>query len=80
MGFNQGAIKQLRQEENLTVEAFANKIGVSKQVASSWETGACEPRINSLTKIAEAFNKPIEYFFFNSGGTVVAEPNKVHGN
>ena len=72
MGFNQDAIRQLRQKQNLTVEAFAAQIGVSKQVASAWETGACEPRVGSLSKIAEAFNMPIDYFFLDSGETIVS--------
>ncbi len=33
-------IKQLRQQNNLTQDQIANKLGVSNQAVSKWEVGA----------------------------------------
>ncbi len=72
MGFNKFAIRELRRERGCTIESFANLVGVSKQVMSTWETGACEPRVNSLAKISATFKVPIDYFFLPDAETIVS--------
>ncbi len=71
MGFDQEAIRRLRNSQGLTIDQFAKRIGVSKQVVSTWETGACEPRVGSLTKIAAEFKVPIDSFFLPDSETIV---------
>lgn len=80
MGFDRESIGRLRKSQGLTIEAFAGRIGVSKQVVSTWETGACEPRVGSLAKIASAFNVPISAFFLPDTETNVLKPNQVSAN
>lgn len=45
-------LKQLRQQNNLTQEAFANILGVSFQAISKWENNKTYPDITLLPKIA----------------------------
>lgn len=80
MGYDQEAIKRLRNSHGLTIEQFAGRIGVSKQVVSTWETGACEPRVGSLTRIAAAFRVPIDSFFLPDSETIVSHSNEVQAN
>ena len=42
-----------RKEMNLTQEEVANKIHVSRQTISNWETGRTLPDIDSLVLIRE---------------------------
>lgn len=51
----------LRKERNLTQEALANKIGVTPQSVSKWETGQSMPDINLLTTLADFFQVSIDY-------------------
>jgi transcriptional regulator with XRE-family HTH domain len=69
--FRHESIRELREKEALTMDAFAQRVGMSKQVVSTWETGACEPRVNSLAKISQEFNVPLDFFFSTSETTVV---------
>ena len=51
----------LRKERNLTQEELANKIGVTPQSVSKWETGQSMPDINLLTPLADFFEVSIDY-------------------
>lgn len=46
-------IKLLRQRKGMTQTQLAEKIEVSHQNISRWETGAVIPRIDKLKRIAE---------------------------
>jgi DNA-binding XRE family transcriptional regulator len=48
------AIKQLREQRNLTQGALAEKIGVSSKTVSKWETGKGLPDISLLQPLAQA--------------------------
>lgn len=71
--FRHESIRELREKEGLTMDAFAQRIGMSKQVVSTWETGACEPRVNSLAKLSQEFGVPLDFFFSASDTTVVKD-------
>lgn len=47
-------IKRLRLQEGLTQEALAEKLFVSRQTISNWETGKSQPDLETLVQIAEA--------------------------
>jgi len=56
-------IRKLRRDRNLTQDQLASKIGVSLQTIFRWEDGKVKKiSIDDLEKIAEALEKPIEYF------------------
>jgi HSP20 family protein len=57
-------IKNLREEQNLTQEELAHKLGISRQSIISVEKGKCLPSLPLALRFAEAFNKTFEELFF----------------
>lgn len=55
-------LKQLREEKNLTQEDIGAIIGVQKGAVSYYESGRNMPSIEDLTKIADEYNKSLDYF------------------
>jgi len=58
-------IKELRETykaEGLSQEDLADKIGVTANTISRWETGTYKPKIVDLQKLAKFFGKPIYVF------------------
>ena len=53
-------IKEIRKQCGLTQKQLAEKIHVTRQVISQWETGATFPPVDRLVEMAEAFNCPVE--------------------
>ncbi len=49
-------IKELRKEEKLTQEAFAEKFQVARRTVSRWETGSNMPDLDILIEMADFFN------------------------
>lgn len=55
-------IRQARKNEGLTQEELAQKMGISYQNVSQWESNLRNPKIESLRKIANACGVPLSYF------------------
>lgn len=55
-------LKQLREEEKLTQEEIGMVIGVKKGAVSYYENGRNMPSVEDLTKLADRFNKSLDYF------------------
>lgn len=53
-------IKRFRTERRWTQPQLADKIGVSSQTISNWETGLKIPRMGSLEKLATVFNVTVD--------------------
>lgn len=49
-------IKKLRKENNLTQETLAEKLFVTRQTVSYWETGRSQPTLDMLGDLAVALN------------------------
>ena len=47
-------IREIRKAREMTQEELAEKIGVTKAMVSSYETGKCHPKISMLNRISEA--------------------------
>ncbi|MBR5515144.1 MAG: helix-turn-helix transcriptional regulator [Clostridia bacterium] len=56
-------IKELRQKANMTQNMLAEKLGVSFQSVSRWETGTSYPDITLLPLIASVFDVTIDSLF-----------------
>lgn len=54
-------ILNLRKENGLSQEAFAEKLGVSRQSVSKWESGAAMPDIDKIVSISEVFGVTTDY-------------------
>lgn len=56
-------IRMLRQRKGLTQEQVSEKLGVSYQAVSKWETGANTPDISLLPALAALFDVSIDTLF-----------------
>ena len=54
-------IVALRKAQQFSQEEIADKIGVSRQSVSKWETDACAPDAYNLMALAKLFNTSVEY-------------------
>ncbi len=48
-------LKELRKEKNITQEALAEKMGVSRRTVSRWETGSNMPDMDILIDISDFY-------------------------
>ena len=51
-----GKILYCRKKAGLSQEALAEKLGVSRQAVSKWETGDAVPELSKLVLLAKAFD------------------------
>ena len=56
-------IKQLREERELSVNALANKAGISQSHLRDIELGNKNPTIETLSYFCDALGVSLEYFF-----------------
>lgn len=54
-------ISLYRKKSGLSQEAFAEKIGVSRQAVSKWETGESVPEVSKLKAIADCFGVTVDF-------------------
>ena len=50
----------LRKNRGITQEQLAQKLGITNQAVSKWESGQCLPDIQLLPEIAEYFNVSVD--------------------
>ena len=63
-------LKEMRKAANLTLQAAAEKIGVSYSSISLWERGKVNPRMSRLERIAAAYGCTVADLLGIGGGTV----------
>ena len=54
-------IKELRTAHGLSQVTLAQKLGVSKQCVSNWESGYIQPSIDMLIKLSGLFSVSTDY-------------------
>ena len=64
--FNSARLSEARAYNKMTGEELANCVGVKKQAISQFENGKAQPEYETLSKISEALNFPIAFFFEES--------------
>ena len=52
-------LKQLRERKNLTQEQLAERVMVTRQAVSRWETGETQPNTDTLKLLSKEFNVSI---------------------
>lgn len=67
-------LKEIRKNEGLSQEQLAEKIGVSRQAITKWETGKGLPDVENMVIIAEIFKTTLDELLRNS--VVTQEPEK----
>ena len=53
-------IKKIRKENNLSQEQLAEKLGVSRQSVSKWESNQAYPEMEKMLQICQIFNLNID--------------------
>ena len=48
-------LKSLRKSKNISQEILADKVGVSRQSVSKWETGEAYPEMNNIIALCTIF-------------------------
>lgn len=51
----QGILKNLREKNNLTQEQLAERVQVTRQAVSRWETGETQPNTGYLKTVITSF-------------------------
>ena len=64
-------LKKLRQQEGLTQQQLANKLGVTKSVISYYELQERYPSPDVLTKLAQIFHVSTDYLLGIEKGEVI---------
>ncbi|MBQ8209876.1 MAG: DUF2157 domain-containing protein [Clostridia bacterium] len=57
-------LKKIRTSKNLTQEALAEKLFVTRQTVSGWENGRTQPDIEMLVKISEVLGVDVEEIIY----------------
>lgn len=73
-------IKSFRNASGMTQEELAEKIHVTRQTVSSWETGRTQPDIDMLEVLADSLNAGIEELIYGKKNKVGLEPEKKDRN
>ncbi len=68
-------IRNNRKKNNLSQDELAEKLGVSRQSVSFWETGQTQPTIDNIIALAKIFNISTDILLENSENTSVFEEN-----
>lgn len=58
-------IKKLRIQKNMTQDALAEKLFVTRQTVSNYETGKSRPDVDTLVRIAEALDTDINTLIYH---------------
>ena len=69
-------IKKLRAERNITQDALAEKIHVTRQAISNWENDKTKPDIEALQSLAEAFEVEIEELIYGQKKEIIKSEDK----
>ncbi len=72
-------LKKIRKDNNLSQEELADKLGVTRQSVSKWESGAAYPEMDKVLQICKLFNVNIDDLFNKDLGEVkeVKESKKI---
>lgn len=55
-----GRIREARERRNLSQDELAEKMGISRQAISKWETGKSYPDIETILKLSNIFNLSLD--------------------
>ena len=60
-------LMDLRRKEGLSQEQLADKLGVTRQSVSKWESGTAMPELQKLIAISELFAVSLDYLVKENG-------------
>ena len=68
-------LKEIRKKEGISQEQLAERIGVTRQAITKWETGKGLPDVENMVIIAEIFKTTIDELLMNSVTKETPEPS-----
>ncbi len=75
MRFNE-QLAALRRERGISQESLAEKVGVSRQAISKWETGTAQPEMNNIMKLCEVLKVSPDTLLRSAQSSVSGEPGR----
>lgn len=72
-------IKKYRMEKGMTQDQLAEKLNVTRQAVSNWETGKTRPNLETLAAIGEHFGISVEDLIYGSAGRLDAAAGNAAG-
>lgn len=69
-------LAKLRKERNLTQQELADILNVSNKTISKWETNTTAPDIDSLKRLSQVLNVPVDVLLGNSNITTTPKSSK----
>ena len=67
-------IAYYRKLQGMTQEELAEKVGVSRQAVSKWETGEAQPEITKLKALADVFGVTTDFLLDDSKDSFTSAP------
>lgn len=68
-------IRKICMDNGLSQDQFADKLGVSRQAVSKWESGQNTPDISNIIRICELFGTSCDYLIRGISCDSVADPD-----
>lgn len=68
-------IRDLRRKSGLSQEELAEKLDVSRQAVSKWETGAAVPTTEKTVELADFFGVSLDYLLRDDSAAQSASPS-----
>ena len=62
-------IQKFRKAKNITQEELAEKLNVTRQAVSNWETDKTQPDVDTLTQLSEALDVTVEELIYGEQKT-----------
>ena len=69
-------IKQYREQRDMTQEALAERLSVTRQAVSNWECGKTQPDIETLHRIADVLDISVEELIYGEKREVTVVQGK----
>lgn len=63
------SISKFRKEQEMTQDQLAERLHVTRQAVSNWETGKTQPDVETLEQLAECFGVSVEMLIYGKSET-----------
>lgn len=71
-------IRELRRKSGLSQEELADKLEVSRQAVSKWETGAAVPTTETLVQLADFFGVSLDFLLRDNAEMPIVSSSPKH--
>ena len=72
--------KKIMLDKDISQKELADRLGIAKAMITNWISGVRNPSLNSLKKIAEELNVPLNYFIEENNNDQKNGKNKNEDN